>query len=167
MTGKDNSGDYIHQPRRDRMYEQHVEDPYVKRGKWQEPTVCPDCNAVYHDGHWQWADIPEGAHQHRCPACSRIHDKVPAGILSLEGEFLSEHKDEILSLIHNEESKEKAQRPLERIMSIEEETDGVVIQYTGIHLTKSTGAAIHKAYQGDLNTDFNDRDAQIRVAWKR
>jgi hypothetical protein len=167
MTGRHKSHDHIHQPRRDRMYEQHVKDPYIARGKWKEPSVCPDCAAVYHKGHWQWGEAPQGAHQHRCPACARIHDKVPAGFLTLGGEFFKAHKPEILQMIRNHESKEKAQHALERIMTIDEQGDGVTIQYTGVHLTEGTGKALHSAYQGDLNIEFNERDAQIRVSWQR
>lgn len=167
MTGRHKSDDFIHQPRKDRMYEQHVEDPYLERKKWQEPSVCPDCNAIYHKGRWQWGEVAKDAHPHRCPACSRIHDKVPAGFLTLQGDFVSEHKDEILHVIRNLESKEKAEHALERIMAVDEQGDKITLSFTGVHLTKSSGEALHHAYQGELGIDFNERDAQIRVTWTR
>ena len=167
MTGRHDSKDFIHQPRRDKMYEEHTQDPYHAREKWKEPTTCPDCGAIYHKGKWVWGDAAEGAHSHRCPACARIHDHVPAGFLSLKGDFLAGHKDEIMHLIKNHEQKEKAQHALERIMSIREEDGGLAIEFTGVHLTKGTGEALHHAYQGDLTVDYNDKDAQIRVQWIR
>lgn len=167
MTGRPGGRDTSHQPRRDSMYEERVHDPYRTREKWKEPTVCPDCKAVYHKGHWQWGAAPADAHMHRCPACARIHDKVPAGFLTIEGSFFAQHKDEILHLIRNHEAREKEQHPLERIMGIEEGKPGATITFTGLHLARGTGEALHDAYQGDLKIEHNDKDAQIRVYWSR
>lgn len=168
MTGRHKSEDYIHQPRRDRMYEEHVQDPYRSRMKWPEPTVCPDCGAVFHQGRWTWAEAPDGAAEHRCPACSRIHDRVPAGILTLGGDFFQAHRDEITSLVRNLEIKEKGEHPLERIMAIEDGEGGeAVITLTGVHLTRAVGEALHRAYEGDLDIAFSDSDAVMRVDWHR
>lgn len=169
MTGRRKSDDFIHQPRRDRMYEEHVQDPYQARGKLPEPTVCPDCSAVFHKGRWQWGDAPKEADEHRCPACSRIHDGVPAGILTLSGEFFASHKEEIMHLVHNTEEKEKAEHPLERVMNVEEQTDKqcTLITFTGIHLTKGVGEALRHAYQGQFDFQYSDRDGVLHANWKR
>lgn len=149
------------------MYEERVKDPYRTREKWQEPSVCPDCSAIYHKGHWQWGAAPQGAHKHRCPACARIHDRVPAGFLTIEGPFFAQHKDEILHAVRNHETAEKARHALERIMGIEEDENGTTVQFTGVHLARATGEALHSAYKGDLHIDFSDEDGQIRVRWSR
>ena len=169
MTGRHKSQDFTHQPRRDRMYEEHVQDPYQVREKFPEPTVCHDCGAVFQNGRWQWGTASAEAQQHRCPACARIHDRVPAGILTLSGEFLAAHRDEIMRLVHNTETGEKQEHALERIMSIEttETEPGAVISYTGIHLTKSTGEALRKAYQGEFNFSYGDRDGVLHAHWQR
>ena len=169
MAGPRNHKDPSQQPRRDSTYEQHVDDPYLARGKLKEPTACPDCGAVFRNGRWQWSAAPAGAHSHRCPACSRIHDKAPAAQLTLSGEFYRGHRDEIMSLVHNTEEKEKQEHPLERIMAVDEATNepGVVISYTGIHLAKSTGNAVHHAYQGQFEFEYTDRDSVLRLSWQR
>jgi anti-sigma factor ChrR (cupin superfamily) len=151
------------------MYEEPVQDPYQARGKLPEPSVCPDCGAVFHNGRWQWGAAPESVHQHLCPACSRIHDKVPAGILTLSGDFFETHKEEIMGLIRNAEEKEKAEHPLERIMAIEEQAEEqlTVITYTSIHLTKGTGEALHHAYHGEFDFEYADRDGVLHASWKR
>lgn len=168
MTGRHQSSDPSHQPRRDSMYEERVQDPYRARMKWPEPTVCPDCGAVFHDGRWTWGDAPEGAEAHRCPACSRIHDRVPAGILVMGGDFLEAHRDEIMNLVHNQELKEKDEHPLERIMGEEQGDNGdTVLTFTGVHLTRAVGEALKRAYEGDLEIQFADSDAVMRVNWRR
>ena len=146
MTGRHKSQDFTHQPRRDSIYEERVHDPYQAREKWKEPSVCPDCNAIYHKGRWQWGAVPQGADEHRCPACARIHDRIPAGFLTLEGEFFATHKDEILHLIRNHEEKEKAAHPLERIMGVEEQGQGMTVRFTGSHLARGTGEALRHAF---------------------
>ena len=169
MTGPDEDKDFIHQPRRDRMYEEHQQDPYRSRGKLPEPTVCGDCAAVYLLGRWQWGDAPAAAHEHRCPACSRIHDKVPAGLLTLRGAFMLAHRDEIMALIHHTEAREKSEHPLERIMLVEESADGasVVVSYTGVHLAKSTGTALQRAYGGAFDFQYVDSDGVMSASWER
>src|ERR1051326_1892196 len=54
-----------------------------------------------------------------CPACRRLEDRLPAGILTLHGDFARQHANEILSLTRHEETAEKAEHPLNRIATIE------------------------------------------------
>jgi hypothetical protein len=169
MSKSTRNKDPSRKPRRDQTFEPHLQDPYQTRGKLPEPAVCPDCGVVYHKGRWQWLAAPAEAHDHRCPACSRIHDKAPASQLTVTGAFFSDHRDEIMSLVRNVESREKQEHPLERIMGLEElaSEPGVVISYTGIHLAKGTGEALHHAYQGKFHVDYGDRDSLLRASWHR
>ena len=168
MSHQQKHSDFIHQPRRDSMYEEHLQDPFQARGKLKEPVVCPDCGVVYHQGRWQWVLTPEGAEEHRCPACSRIHDHIPAGILTLSGDFFQANKDEILRLIEHTEEKEKAEHPMERIMEFEDTYEKeTIVYFTGIHLTKRTGEALRRAYKGDFNFSFSESDSVVRASWVR
>lgn len=167
MTGRKHSNDPVHQPRRDRMDEEHVTDPYRARGKWPEPTACPECGAVFHKGHWQWGEVPANAEHHLCPACQRERDRVPAGQVTLSGEFFATHREEILHLVRNAESKARAERPLERIMKIRDEPDGTVVTFTDRHLAHGVGEALHHAYQGKLDTHYTDEADLLRVSWSR
>ena len=99
----------------------HVGDSYKSRAKPHEPTACPECSAVFHEGRWQWLPAPASAHREMCPACHRIRDNMPAGYVKLEGAFLAQHRGEILSLVRNVEGKEKPKHPMQRIMKIVDE----------------------------------------------
>lgn len=113
-------------------------------------------------------DPAAGAHETLCPACHRIHDKFPAGYVTLKGEFLVAHRDEILQLARNREAHEKAEHPLQRIMGIEHaDDDGVLITATGIHLARDIGEAVHAAYKGELQYHYNKEENLLRVLWTR
>ena len=167
MTAPNKNSDYVRKGRKDRLLRELVHDPYMSKRKLPEPTVCPECGAVFRKAKWEWAERPENANEELCPACQRVRDKVPAGYLSLSGKFLSQHKDEIMNLVHNVEDREKTAHPLKRIMEIEEQKDGVLITLTDSHLTRGIGEAVNKAYQGDLDFKYTDEDTLLRVTWTR
>jgi hypothetical protein len=94
-------------------------------------------------------------------------DRVPAAFLTLRGEFLDSHKDEIINLIHNYESREKREHPLKRIMGREEQADGTVITFTDAHLARGIGEALHNAYEGEIDYQYTKEDIMLRVTWTR
>ncbi len=155
-------------PRMDRMIREHVHDPYKTRLKLAEPTVCPECGAVFHKGRWQWsATPPRDAHEEMCQACHRTKDKYPAGTLTLTGDFVGSHKDEIVHLIRHQEELEKGEHPLHRIMNIEQEPGQIVVNTTDIHLPRRIGEALHHAYKGDLDFRYEEEAYFLRVKWSR
>lgn len=160
-------GGFTGEERSDRLIHEHVHDPYRMRKKIKGPAFCPQCDAVYDKGRWVWGERPAGAEKETCPACSRIGERQPAGIVTLSGDFLSEHCDEIISLARNEEEKEKGEHPLHRIMDIEAGKDGTVINTTDIHLPRRIGEALKSAYGGDLDYHYEEESYFIRVNWSR
>lgn len=155
----------FHAVRHDRLLQEQVHDAYKSRGKLPEPSVCPQCGALFHDGHWQWGTAPAGAHQETCPACHRMHDQYPAGFLTLEGPFFQSHRDEIMRLVHNHEQRERAEHPLQRIMAVEERDGEVLVTTTDIHLARGIGEAVRHAYQGELEFHYNPEENLLRVHW--
>jgi len=167
MPGHRQYDDYAAHPRRDRMDEQHVSDPYRARGKLPEPTVCPACGAMYHRGRWQWGTVPVGAEEHLCPACVRIRDRLPAGQLTLSGEFFKDHRTEILRLVRSVEVAARAEHPLERIIGINDAGDRTVVTFTDSHLVYRIGKALHAGYHGELDAPYTDEGDLARVSWNR
>ena len=151
--------------RHDGIFQEREHDTYKAKGKFPEPTVCPQCGAVFHKGRWQWRQPPASAHQETCPACHRIHDHYPAGFLSLKGPFFQAHRGEIMHLVHNEEKRERTEHPLKRIMAVEEQDDATLVTTTDIHLARRIGEALHHAYQGDLEFHYNPAENLLRVSW--
>lgn len=167
MTNSAKHNDYLHAGRKDYRLPELDHDPYHSKRKIREPTVCPKCGALFHKGRWSRAVAPAHAHTAMCPACHRIQDKVPAGLLTLRGEFFLQHKDEILHLIRNTEEKEKAEHPLKRIMDIQDQGDETVISFTDAHLTRGTGQAIQHAYKGELELHYAREEVMVRATWSR
>lgn len=153
--------------RDDNVFEERVHDAYKASRKLREPTVCPQCGAVFHEGRWQWLEAAVDAHQDTCPACHRIHDHYPAGFLTLRGPFFLTHREEIIHIARNVEKHERAEHPLKRIMEIKENDDATLITTTDIHLARGIGKAIHDAYQGDLEFHYNPQEYLLRVNWAR
>jgi hypothetical protein len=158
--------------RRDRLIEERRHDPYRPVEKLPDPTACPDCGALYREGRWTWEMAPDGAHSQRCPACQRDQDDYPAGILTLSGAFLAEHREEILGLARNVEEREKGEHALKRIMQIDEEPEDeeegtIVIKTTDSGLARNIADVIHRSYEGELDYEYTDGDELLRVRWSR
>lgn len=153
--------------RDDGLFQERVHDTYKARRKLPEPTVCPQCGAIFHEGRWQWGKATTDAHQETCPACHRTHDHFPAGFLTLQGAFFLAHREEVMHLVHNVEKRERADHPLKRIMAIEEDDDATLLTTTDIHLARGIGEAVHHAYQGDLEFHYNPQEYLLRVSWVR
>ncbi len=153
--------------RKDRLIKQKRHDTYQENMKLPEPAQCTDCGAVFSQGHWTWKESPAGAHQTQCPACRRIADQYPAGYVTLKGPFIALHREEIFNLIHNTEALEKSERPLERIMSIEERDGQTLIKTTGVHIARRIGEALARSYHGEYDFQYAEGEKIIRVNWER
>jgi NMD protein affecting ribosome stability and mRNA decay len=153
--------------KREQLFQELVHDTYKSKKKLSEPTRCPDCGAVFHNGRWSWDPAPAGAHEERCPACHRTRDRFPAGYVALKGEFLASHRDEILQRVRSCEESEKSGHPLERLMAIEDAEGGLQVTTTGTHLARRIGDALHDAYKGELEYRYNKEENLLRVSWHR
>jgi hypothetical protein len=120
---------------------------------------------VYHRGHWQWSEIPEGAAKVSCPACTRAAERQPAGYLILSGPYVEAHRDELMRVVRNEEAAEKGEHPLHRIMGIEDAPQEVVVTTTDVHLPRRIGEALRKAHHGKLELSYGDGEYVLRARW--
>lgn len=155
-------------PRRSgRAQDAALTDPYKRPGKLHEPTVCPQCGAVYRNGRWQWAAPPEGAQEELCQACQRINDNFPAGVVTLSGAFIDEHRDEVMRLIRRQEEIEKPDHPFNRIIGAEQDADAIKVTTTDLHLPRRIGEALKAAFGGVLHFDYDEDGYFVRVNWSR
>ena len=151
--------------RHDALFKERVHDAYKAKRRIEEPAVCGQCGAVFHQGRWQWLAAPENAHHTTCPACHRIHDDFPAGFLTLQGDFYQSHRAEVMHLVRNLEKRERAEHPLKRIMAVEDKNGKTLVTTTDIHLARGIGEALHHAYHGELEFHYNPEQDLLRVSW--
>ena len=147
-------------------------DPYLPWGGMQEVAVCKRCGAVYHHKRWAMEGPPAVLQGHTirsvlCPACRRIHDHFPGGIITLRGGFLNTHKDQILHLVKNEEARAKENNPLERIISIKDWGNHIEIHTTNERFAQRIGKEIQRAYKGDATYHWSLNNHFVRVEWHR
>ncbi len=161
----------------DELYDVKLHDPYMDRSHYKDPTICPKCGLVFHNKRWVRneelkkkfeASGTEIAHK-LCPACKKIEDRYPLGILELRGPYLmnQEKKQLILNTVRREAANEESRNPLARIMQIKEEDGRVVIWTTTESLARRLGRVVYKAFKGDLKISFSESNKFIRVLWER
>jgi hypothetical protein len=145
-------------------------NPYHEDKKYPEPTECPRCHLIYRNGRWQQPDEesdPHKGHSSHCPACRREMDRLPAGLLYLSGPYLDRHRDEIINITTNQLQAAALQRPLQRIMWIEQNADTTEIATTNSHLAMRIGKAIEDACKGTLMIKHAHDTQLVRVYWER
>jgi hypothetical protein len=157
---------FVSDSRKDRLIHERVHDPYKTKRKSREPTVCPVCHAVFKGGRWQWLPSwPAESCEEVCQACQRIRDNYPAGLVTMSGDFVKTHREEVLTLARNHEQGERALHPLHRIIKVEERPEEVTVTTTDIHLPKRIGEALHHAYKGQLKVQYEKESCFVRVNW--
>ena len=94
-------------------------------------------------------------------------EEVPAAFLTLTGDFVQAHREEIGRFVRNYEERERAEHPLKRIMNELTEDDAVTFTFTDAHLARGIGEALHHAYQGELSYHYEKDEILLRVTWSR
>ncbi len=157
--------------RKDRLIQEKIHDPYYEGRKYPDGMICPVCQAIYLDGRWVWPTEKKKAEisgdEYICPACRRILNRYPAGIVFLTGKYLTTHKEEILNLINNLIEEESEKSPLKRLINIEEDNEGITINLTDDHLARRIGEAIGRACKGDLEIKYTENARFLRIYWHR
>ena len=149
-------------------------DPYVMEEGLPEPTVCTVCHAIYRNKRWylkeqEYVEVRESEESHKtvCPACRKMKELYPEGVVTLKGNYLWKHEEEIINILRSTENNAMGKNPLERIMSIKPEGDEMVIETTEEKLAEHIGRALHRAHQGELKIDWSDNHSLCRVTWER
>jgi hypothetical protein len=136
--------------------------------KLREIAACPLCGASYRAGRWTWQKAPAGYYEHVCAACSRIEAGQPAASLHVGGEFVAQHRADLIGLIRNLEERERSEHPLKRIMEIRDEGTGFVVTVTDPKLAHTFGKGLKRAFDGKLELPPTSREQEnTRVTWTR
>ena len=150
------------------MMQPATHDPYRMQRKPPEPSWCPQCGAVFEEGRWQWKErLSSTAPQVVCPACQRERTGDSAGLLHVHGPFFAEHREELLQRLRHFAEHEGGEHAQQRILSIEDEADGVVVSTTSVRLARGLGQALRRAYHGTLHMQLSPSQDLVRLDWSR
>src|SRR3972149_3698014 len=150
-------------------------DPYLPKGPSRKISVCGGCHAVYKNKRWYGESALydavvkiSGTAATVCPACLKIRDNFPGGIVTLKGDYVLPHKQDLMNLIKNEEARARGFNPLERVMSVKENGFGsIIISTTNEKLAQRLGRAIKKAFHGEVAYHWSHDNKLARVDWER
>ena len=151
-----------------------VKEPY-ELAAGEEAAVCQECHALYQEKRWffdeKLYDKLAGAGKVRqvvCPTCRKIQDHYVEGYLTLSGEFLVEHKAEIINVLEKEAAKVGSHSVVDRIIQmVPEGDDKLVVETTTEKMAEHLGRMLRRDYKGDLNFRWSEMDKFVRVYWTR
>ncbi|MDD2272197.1 MAG: BCAM0308 family protein [Desulfuromonadaceae bacterium] len=144
-------------------------DVYKESGGVKGGGYC-GCGAVFSNKRWRYGEkdeVPAGGQALVCPACRRIADQNPAGIVALSGSYFTEHKAEIDNQINNTAHGAARKNPLGRVMDTSFEKESVIIKTTDAKLAEKIGREVFRSHAGELNITWSDADSPVRVNWSR
>lgn len=137
----------------------------------QNIVMCPDCDAVYYYKSWhhsldnyQQLSEDKKIKFSTCPACQMIKDKTYEGQVIIRG-LVPEKRDEMISLIKNVAARAFKRDPLDRIIKIENNSDGgVEVLTTENQLAVSIGKQVKHAFKkGTIEIKWSDEESVARV----
>lgn len=104
-----------------------------------------------------------------CGACRRRRDGVPHGFVHVDGEFVRQHRPDIVNLLKNEAARAAEDNPLGQIIDWHENghTDDVLVTTTTEHLAIRLGRALEKAFDGRVLYGFSHENKLAHVWWHR
>lgn len=139
-------------------------DAYRLDHKLPGGTYCPDCGLVVQNGRWvrpKGADAAKES-KHLCPACARVRDRYPAGVIEITGD-LGDLGVELENLIKNVEAAEREEHPLERLIELEVTKSGLHATTTGGHLARRIGSALERQMHGRVKVRYGEEENIVRV----
>lgn len=149
-------------------------DPYLNKEAPKEMALCRRCGSVYHEKRWYKGDeLPERLAGKPntvlvlCPGCQKIKDKYAEGYLVIEGKFVEEHGNEIMSVIDNKEDRQFYINPLEQIIDIRRRDGRIEVETTTEKLAQRIGQILQKAFQGELTYKWSADTKIARLIWTR
>lgn len=149
-------------------------DPYLPESGRKEPAVCKECHAIYRQKSWHI--LPEEAALLindpetllvKCPACLKIAEHYPEGIVTLRGDYLWKHEGEIRNILSNEAQKVMAKNPASRIIQMVKSKETLIIETTEQKLAEHLGRSLNRAHSGDLDVQWSRSPRICRVNWER
>lgn len=146
-----------------------TKDPYRSSEKQTGGTSCAVCGLVVEEGVWKPPRKSDAADNGRdlCPACRRIRDDYPGGLLKITGRLPEAQRQEILNRARNVAEQEAGGHPLERFMRIAETAGETILYFTGGHVPVRIGKALRRDFGGSLSIRYTPNEKFAIAHWTR
>jgi NMD protein affecting ribosome stability and mRNA decay len=143
-------------------------EPYQPKLGLPDGTVCKGCGIIYRNKRWEVGEtMAPASGDVLCPACQRVVSQDPAGVVTLSGPYLAQHREEILNSVKQQEAKHREKNPLGRIMEIKDEDGGITVTTTEDKLAQKIGRELYKSQRGELHYKWSHEQRMVRVEWSR
>lgn len=145
-------------------------DVYLNDKPSSSPARCPVCGNIYMNKQWyrpDQKDLDDSASviSYTCPGCSKVQDGYYYGELTVTGQFIKEHHEEISHLIQNKVHEVQEDNPLSKLVQVEVDGDELTLRTTNSKLAEHIGRALNRAYEGELDIDKSEYITRVR--WSR
>lgn len=136
--------------------------PYERGPSPKGNVICDGCGIYFRGGRWIAGVPPLGDESTGlCPACRRVRDGDPAGTVHVPR--LGDLTAEVRRMIQNAENAEREEHPLERLMAVEAEADGLRITTTGVHLARRIANALERRLHRQGHFRYADGEQDLMV----
>lgn len=156
-------------------------DPYLEQLPPRTASRCSGCGAIYRNKRWQLDKrrqpaLPTATQPKRtgeplpqvlCPACRKVQDHYPSGVVTIHWPNERAVREEILNLIKNQEAWGRQGNLLERVISMEAQNSTLTLTTTNERLAERIGRALERAFHGKVVYHWSQDDKFVRVEWAR
>lgn len=138
-----------------------------------QSSLCTGCQAVEVNGRWRWTTESDASSGFPgkpfravlCPACRRCREHQAAGSVSLEIRPSSQIEACLREIIHAESRRMVEDDPLQRVIDIQRQDNGLLVTTTTIELARAIGEAVQRTMRGHLELHYQKPARELRVRW--
>jgi hypothetical protein len=141
-----------------------------KGGRFEDPTVCPRCGAVFSHKTWRrrgriQAQVLLDAARDVCPGCRQVERGESFGSVAIRGPRALELEGEIRRRVANVAARARFTQPERRIVEIRRVADSLEVQTTSQELAHRIVRELEKAFGGRAHLEWSDRDGRLYATW--
>ncbi|PLX74089.1 MAG: hypothetical protein C0615_09710 [Desulfuromonas sp.] len=148
-------------------------DPFAPETGLPGVHICKSCHAVYQMKTWKsdpelYEKSLDGDHTMTvCSACQKRQEHAPEGFLTISGDYLDQHRKDILNTLQNSADEARQANPLERIIKTERADGEIMIETTTVKLAEKLGRILSRSHQGEMEISWTGEPPTCRVSWHR
>lgn len=128
---------------------------------------------VYEEKHWKKMDEMNPEHvssfkEGESPLTKMAEGQVCEGVIHLSGDFLKQHREEIMNAINHSDQLAQERDPMDKILNIETAPDSLTIYTAKNQLARAIAKKIDHSYKGGkLDTKWSKGEKVVEIYWHK